>query len=84
MDALRITGGISSNLAARLRQHSRASGKTPSQLVRAARELCLRRGSVSSSAYESARAAGWTGWMRDASPDLNSNLHHFQVFGRNK
>lgn len=84
MDSQRITVGISRNLAARLRQHSRAGGKTPSQLVRVARELCLRRGSVSSSAYESAREAGLIGCTRDASPDLSSNLHHFQVFGKNK
>ena len=93
MDSQRITVGISRNLAARLRQHSRAGGKTPSQLVRVARELCLRRGSVSSSAYESAREAGLIGSTReagligstrDASPDLSSNLHHFQVFGKNK
>jgi hypothetical protein len=84
MDSQRITFGISRNLAVRLRRHSRAEGKTPSQLVRVARELCLRRGSVSSSAYESVREAGLIGRMRDASPDLSSNLHHFQVFGRNK
>jgi hypothetical protein len=84
MDSQRITVGISRNLAARLRQHPRAGGKTPSQLVRVARELCLRRGSVSSSAYESAREAGLIGCTRDTSPDLSSNLHHFQVFGKNK
>jgi hypothetical protein len=84
MDSQRITVGISRNLAARLRQHSHAEGKTPSQLVRVARELCLRRGSVASSAEESAREAGLIGCMRDASPDLGSNLHRFQVFGKNK
>jgi hypothetical protein len=84
MDSQRITFGISRNLAARLRRHSRAEGKTPSQLVRVARKLYLRRGSVSSSAYESAREAGLIGCMRGASPGLSSNLQHFQVFGRNK
>jgi hypothetical protein len=84
MDSQRITVGISRNLAARLRQHSPAEGKTRSQLVHVARELGLRRGSFSSSAYESAREAGLLGGMGDASPDLSSNLHHFQVFGRNK
>ncbi len=81
MVSQRITVGVSSNLAARLRQHSRAEGKTPSQLVRVARELGLR---LSSSAYESAREAGLIGGMRDALAGLSSNLHHFQVFGRNK
>jgi hypothetical protein len=58
MVSQRITVGISRNLAARLRQHSRAEGKTPSQLVRVARELGLRRGSFSSSAYGSGAKPG--------------------------
>jgi hypothetical protein len=44
MVSQRITVGIWRNLAARLRQHSRAEGKTRSQLVRFARELGLRAG----------------------------------------
>jgi hypothetical protein len=84
MVSQRITVGIWRNLAARLRQHSRAEGKTRSQLVRFARELGRRRGSLSSSAYESAREAGLIGGMRGALAGLSANLHHFQVFGRNK
>jgi hypothetical protein len=84
MHAQRISVGISSNHAAGRRQHSRAAEKTPSQLVRVARELGLRRGSVSSSAYESARAAGLIGGMHDALPDLSSSLHLVQDFGNNK
>ena len=83
MDSQGITVRISRNLTARLRHRSRVEGRTPSQLVRVALENYLKTGDASGSAYELAREAGLIGCIRDAAPDLTSNLHHFQVFGRN-
>jgi predicted DNA-binding protein len=80
----RITVRVPATLGARLRERSRANGKTPSDVVRIALEKYLAERSRAGSAYEMAKSAGLIGCARGAPTDLSTNRHHFEGFGKSK
>lgn len=84
MASQRITVRVPKTLGALLRDHSRAKGKTPSDLVRVALETYLGRGASPRSAYELAQEAGLIGCAGRAPKDLSTNRRHFEGFGKNK
>jgi predicted DNA-binding protein len=84
MSSHRITVRVPTALRARLRDHSRVKGQTPSDLVRVALENYLREGSSTGSAFDLAEAAGLIGCARRAPKDLSTNRRHFEGFGKNK
>ena len=84
MASQRITVRVPKTLGILLRSRSRASGQTPSDLVRVALETYLVRGGISRSAYELAEEAGLIGCVRRAPKDLSTNPRHFEGFGKNK
>ena len=84
MASQRITVRVPKTLGVLLRSRSRASGQTPSDLVRVALETYLVRGGISRSAYELAEEAGLIGCVRRAPKDLSTNPRHFEGFGKNK
>jgi hypothetical protein len=75
-----ITLRVPRKLWARLRNHSRVKGQTPSELVRVALESYLAEGT--SSAYDLAEAAGLIGCVRRAPKDLSTNRQHFENPGQ--
>lgn len=80
----RITVRVPKKLGGLLQDRSRATGQTPSSLVRVALETYLGRGSSSHSAYELAEEAGLIGCVRRAPKDLSTNRRHFEGFGKNR
>jgi hypothetical protein len=84
MTSQRITVRVSPTLGARLREHSRAKGQTPSDLVRVALENFLAGERSPGSAYEVAKATGLIGSVRGGPKDLSTNRRHFEGFGKNK
>jgi hypothetical protein len=84
MASQRITVRVPKSLGILLRSRSRASGQTPSDLVRVALETYLTRGGISRSAYELAEEAGLIGCVRRAPKDLSTNPRHFEGFGKHK
>ena len=84
MASQRITVRVPKSLGILLRSRSRASGQTPSDLVRVALETYLARGGISRSAYELAEEAGLIGCVRRAPKDLSTNPRHFEGFGKHK
>jgi hypothetical protein len=84
MASQRITVRVPVTLGARLRDHSRVKGQTPSDLVRVALENYLGDGASTGSAYELAQAAGLIGSVRRAPEDLSTNRRHFEGFGKSK
>jgi predicted DNA-binding protein len=80
----RITVRVPATLGARLRERSRANGKTPSDVVRIALEKYLAERSRAGSAYEMAKSAGLIGCARGAPTDLSTNRRHFEGFGKSK
>jgi metal-responsive CopG/Arc/MetJ family transcriptional regulator len=82
MASERITVRVPKILETRLRDHSRARGQTPSDLVRMALESFLGREGKAQSAYEMAKRAGLIGCVRRAPKDLSVNLQHMKDFGR--
>jgi predicted DNA-binding protein len=84
MSLQRITVRVPTSLGARLREHSRVKGQTPSDLVRVALENYLREGGSVGSAFELAEAAGLIGCVRRAPKDLSTNRRHFEGFGKNR
>ena len=84
MASQRITVRVSKTLGALLRDRSRATGQTPSDLVRVALESYLGQGSQPYSAYEAAEKTGLIGCVRHAAKDLSSNRRHFEGFGRDQ
>jgi hypothetical protein len=83
MASQRITIRVPATLGAGLRQRSRASGKTPSDLVRVALGKYLRDGRTQS-AYELAESAGLIGIVLRVPTDLSTNPRHFEGFGKNR
>lgn len=81
MASQRITVRVPKVLGIRLRDHSRARGQTPSDLVRVALENYLGAQERSQSAYEMAREAGLIGCVRDAPKDLSVNPQYMRDFG---
>jgi len=84
MKSSRITIRVPKALGDRLQDRSRAKGKTPSEVVRAALETYLGGGDHAPSAFEVAQGAGLIGCAADAPADLSTNRHHFEGFGKNK
>jgi hypothetical protein len=84
MASSRITVRVPSILGARLRDHSRVRGQTPSDLVRLALENYLVEEGSNGSAYNLAESAGLIGCVRRAPKDLSANRRHFEGFGKNK
>jgi predicted DNA-binding protein len=84
MSSERITIRVPGDLGSRLRDRSRAKGKTPSDLVRLALENYLGEESTAGSAYELANAAGLIGCVGGSPNDLSTNRRHFEGFGRSK
>lgn len=82
MASQRITVRVPKVLGIRLRDHSRARGQTPSDLVRVALENYLGAQERSQSAYEMAREAGLIGCVRDAPKDLSVNPQYMRDFGK--
>jgi predicted DNA-binding protein len=80
----RITVRVPATLGARLREHSRVKGKTPSDLVRIALENYLGEELSARSAYELADSAGLIGCLRSAPKNLSKNPRHFEGFSKNK
>jgi len=80
----RITVRVPATLGARLRERSRANGKTPSDVVRVALEKYLAERSSAGSAYEMAKSAGLIGCARGAPKDLSTNRRHLEGFGNSK
>ena len=84
MGSERITVRVPGALGARLRDHSRAKGQSPSELVRVALENYLGASGGKRSAYELAEKAGLIGCARRLPKDLSSNRHHLEGFGKSK
>jgi Arc/MetJ-type ribon-helix-helix transcriptional regulator len=84
MASNRITVRVSRALEQRLRKQSRAKGRSPSDLVRAALEAYLEAGDHKGSAFEAANAAGLIGWVSGAPKDLSTNRAYFDDFGKNR
>jgi len=84
MASQRITIRVPKELGAKLREQTRTSGRTPSDVVRAALESYLDRPQSSGSAYEAAKAAGLIGIARGLPRDLSTNRAYFKDFGRGK
>ena len=84
MSTNRISVRLPRSLTERLRNRSRATGATESELVREALEGYLRRRSEGRSAYELAVQAGVIGVAKDAPKDLSANRHRFRGFGKAK
>ena len=84
MSSQRITVRVSKDLGSRLRERSRAKGKTPSDLIRVAIEDYLEREPGSPSAYDLAERAGLIGCAKGAPKDLSTNPRYFKGFGRSK
>ena len=84
MASNRITVRVSKDLEALLRDRSRATNQTPSDLVRMALETILGRAVQSQSAYELAEKAGLIGCATRTPKDLSTNRRHFEGFGKNK
>ena len=80
----RITVRISKSLANRLRDNYRASGKTHSEVVRAALESYLGEGSVNRSAFDAASAAGLIGCARGFPRDLSTNRRYPYLNGQKR
>jgi hypothetical protein len=80
----RITVRVPAVLGTRLRNHSRARGQSPSELVRLALDEYLDKGVVSASAYDLAKSAGLIGCARGAPADLSTNPRHLADFGKSK
>ena len=81
MASQRITIRVPKELGARLRDQSRAKGKTPSDLTRAALEAYLGREGDSISAYDLAKRLGLIGCVRGAPKDLSTGRRHWKGFG---
>jgi hypothetical protein len=84
MASQRITVRVPATLGARIRDHSRVKGKTPSDVVRVALENYLGRESSIGSAYELAEAAGLIGCARRGPKDLSTSPRHFEGFGKDR
>lgn len=80
----RITIRVSKRMGQRLERRSRASGKTQSEIVRAAVETYLGTDEDSGSAFEAAAAAGLIGCARNLPEDLSTDRRHFEGFGKGK
>ena len=84
MPTRRITVRLSKTLGALLRDRSRATGQTLSELVRVALENYLGVRERPHSAYELAAQAGLIGCARRAPKDLSTSRRHFEGFGKSK
>lgn len=84
MASQRITIRVPKVLGDRLRERSRASGQTPSNVVRAALESYLALGAGPATAYEKAKRAGLIGIVRKAPKDLSTNPVYMEGFGKDK
>jgi hypothetical protein len=84
MAGQRITIRVSSVLGAHLRSRSRASGQSPSEIVRAALENYLAHGSRGKSAYDVAKEAGIIGCAKNGPKDLSTNPRHLEGFGKSR
>jgi predicted DNA-binding protein len=84
MASQRITIRVPRSLGSRLAGRSRASGKTPSEVVRVALETYLGEGKGSRSAFEAASAAGLIGCASGLPKDLSTNRRHMEGFGKGK
>jgi len=84
MASNRITVRVPKTLEQRLRKQSRARGRSPSDLVRAALEAYLESTNRNGSAFEAAQAAGVLGCVTGAPRDLSTNHSYFKDFGKNK
>jgi metal-responsive CopG/Arc/MetJ family transcriptional regulator len=84
MASQRITVRVPKALGNRLRDHSRARGQTPSDVVRVALETYLGRENGPESAYEMAKQAGLIGCVRRAAKDLSINPRYMKNFGKSK
>jgi metal-responsive CopG/Arc/MetJ family transcriptional regulator len=81
MRSYRITVRVPKPLAARLKQRSRAEGKTRSELVRIALEKYLGKAKSGRTAYDMAKEVGIIGCV-DGLPDLSTNPRYFEGFGK--
>ena len=81
MKQYRITVRISSELRRRLKEAAHRAGVRESEVVRGAVERQLASEGEALSAYEHAKKAGLIGAVRGASPDLSTNVRHFDRFG---
>jgi predicted DNA-binding protein len=84
MSSQRITVRVPRELGDRLRDRSRAKGKTPSDLVRVALESYLEQEAAPQSVYDLAEKAGLIGCARGAPKDLSVNRRYFEDFGKKK
>ena len=82
MASNRITIRVPKGLEHRLRGRSRASGKTPSEIVRVALEAYLGAEKGRGSAFEMATALGLIGCAGRLPKDLSTNPKHFDGFGK--
>ncbi len=80
----RITLRVPESLGAKIRQVSRAKGRTPSDLIRVAVESYLAQERVRGSALEAAKAAGIIGCAKHGPMDLSTNPRHFEGFGKSR
>jgi len=84
MASHRITVRVNKRLVALLRHHSRATGQSPSELVRVALQTYLSREVTGRSAYELAKDAGLIGCVRGAPRNLSTNRCQMEDFKRDK
>jgi Arc/MetJ-type ribon-helix-helix transcriptional regulator len=84
MASHRITVRIPAPLSARLQEHSRDDGRSPSDVVRTALEKYLVKRAKPRSAYDAAKAAGVIGCARGGPKDLSTNPRYFEGFGSGK
>jgi len=82
MTTRRIAVRVPEALGAKIRQLSRVTGRTPSDLIRLALEDYLEKEPVRGSAYEAAEAAGLIGCVSRGPKDLSANRRYFEGFGK--
>ncbi len=78
----RVTVRFSAELRARLKNAAHANGVRESEVIRKAVERQFALDDDATTAYERAKKEGLIGAVKDASPDLGTNIRHMDGFGR--